>query len=336
LSHLQPAASVTVTVPARLHLGFLDLNGGLGRRFGSMGLAISGPRTRLTIASAARSDISGLESGRVQRYLEAMQDVLDLDAAHHVTIEEAIPAHAGLGSGTQLALAVAASVRRLHGLPLDMAGDAVRLARGARSGVGIGLFDRGGVVVDGGHGAHTRAAPVVSRLAFPEHWRVLVVLDPARQGAHGPDEGAAFATLPPFPDETAAHLCRLVLMKALPALAEHDVVIFGAAIKEMQQVLGAYFAPVQGGHRFTSPSVMACLDTLDEAGAYGVGQSSWGPTGFAFAPSPEEADRLARAARKHPSAKGLDIRVCAGLNRGADITARAAAETPEQEQPAGR
>ncbi len=25
--------------PARLHLGFLDLNGGLGRRFGSLGLA---------------------------------------------------------------------------------------------------------------------------------------------------------------------------------------------------------------------------------------------------------------------------------------------------------
>jgi beta-ribofuranosylaminobenzene 5'-phosphate synthase len=116
-----------------------------------------------------------------------------------------------------------------------------------------------------------------------------------------------------------------VLMQALPALAEHDVVIFGAAIREMQQVLGAYFAPVQGGSRFTSPDVMACLDALEAAGAYGVGQSSWGPTGFAFAPSPEEADRLARAAR-HPSAKGLDIRVCTGLNRGAEMTARAAAE----------
>jgi beta-ribofuranosylaminobenzene 5'-phosphate synthase len=191
-------------------------------------------------------------------------------------------------------------------------------------------------VVDGGHGAGTRAAPIVSRLAFPEHWRVLVVLDPAGQGAHGPDERAAFARLPPFPDQAAAHLCRLVLMQALPALAEHDVVMFGAAIREMQQVLGAYFAPAQGGSRFTSPDVLACLDALEAAGAHGVGQSSWGPTGFAFAPSPEEADRLARVARRHPSAKGLDIRVCTGLNRGADITARAPAEAPEQEQPAGR
>ena len=40
-------SSVTVTVPARLHFGFLDLNGGLGRRFGSIGLAISDLRTRI-------------------------------------------------------------------------------------------------------------------------------------------------------------------------------------------------------------------------------------------------------------------------------------------------
>jgi beta-ribofuranosylaminobenzene 5'-phosphate synthase len=333
LNHSAPASSVTVTVPARLHFGFLDLNGGLGRRFGSMGLALGGPRTRLTIRPAATTEISGAQGDRVTHYLAAMQDLLDLDAAHRVTIEEAIPAHAGLGSGTQLALAVAAGVRRLHGLPFDMAGDAVRLGRGARSGVGIGLFDRGGVVVDGGHGAGTRAAPIVSRLHFPEHWRVLVVLDPARQGAHGPDEAAAFAGLPVFSDQAAAHLCRLVLMQALPALAEHDLVMFGTAIREMQRVLGAYFAPAQGGSRFVSPLVMACLDALEDAGAHGVGQSSWGPTGFAFAPSPEEADRLARTARRHPSAKGLDIRVCTGLNRGADITARAAAE---QKQPAGR
>jgi predicted sugar kinase len=42
-------ARVTVTVPARLHLGFVDLNGELGRRFGSLGIAIDTPRTRLSL-----------------------------------------------------------------------------------------------------------------------------------------------------------------------------------------------------------------------------------------------------------------------------------------------
>jgi len=39
------SATIRVTAPARLHLGFLDLNGAIGRRFGSIGLAIDKPET---------------------------------------------------------------------------------------------------------------------------------------------------------------------------------------------------------------------------------------------------------------------------------------------------
>jgi beta-ribofuranosylaminobenzene 5'-phosphate synthase len=317
---------VTVSAPARLHLGFLDLNGGLGRKFGSIGLAIGNPRTRLTIGFARRGEIVGAESERVQSHLDTLQRSLGLEGAYRVEVADAIPAHAGLGSGTQLALALAAGVRRLHGLPLDLRGDAVRLRRGARSGVGVGLFAQGGLVVDGGHGASGGPAPIISRIPLPEHWRVLIVLDPARQGLHGAQEGEAFAALPPMPELAAATLCRLALMKLLPALVERDLPGFGAAVKEMQQLLGDHFAPMQGGSRFTSPHVGDCLEALDRAGAYGVGQSSWGPTGFAFAPSPGEADRLAMTARRYAGSAGLDIRICTGLNEGADISARITAD----------
>src|SRR5258708_15684104 len=47
-----PCEAVEVFAPARLHLGFLDLNGGLGRRFGSLGLTIDGIGTRLTVTRA--------------------------------------------------------------------------------------------------------------------------------------------------------------------------------------------------------------------------------------------------------------------------------------------
>lgn len=322
-----PAARcVTVTAPARLHLGFLDLNGALGRRFGSIGLAIDRPRTQLTVGFATQGEIVGPERERVQQHLDAMQRALGIHGPYRITIDEAIPAHAGLGSGTQLALAVAAGLRRLHGLPLDPRGDAVRLRRGARSGVGVGLFEQGGLVVDGGHGPATELAPIVSRMAFPPQWRVLIVLDPARQGLHGAHERDAFAALPLHATQSADRLCRLVLMQALPALAERDLASFGAAVKEIQQLLGDHFAPLQGGSRFTSTPVGACLQALDRAGASGVGQSSWGPTGFAFAASPGEAERLAALARQDPAGRGLDIRVCTGLNAGADITARMSAD----------
>jgi len=159
----------------------------------------------------------------------------------------------------------------------------------------------------------------VSHLAFPDRWRVIVVLDPMRRGIHGADEAAAFAKLPPFPAGDAARLCRLVIMKALPAVVDHDIVSFGSAIKELQACVGDYFATAQGGTRFTSTDVAAMLTALDREGAFGIGQSSWGPTGFAFAPTAEEADRLVHILRLHPCSRGLDIRVCAGFNRAAEI-----------------
>ena len=320
--------SVTVTVPARLHLGFLDLNGGLGRRFGSLGLAISTLRTRVMIRAAARTETTGPDSERAAGHLAAMLRLIGSDGAWRVSIEEAVPSHAGLGSGTQLALAIAAGLRRLHGLPLDPRGDAARLGRGARSGTGTALFAHGGFVVDGGRGPDDSVPPVISALSFPEPWRVLVVLDPSRQGMHGREEAAAFAALPAFPADDAAHLCRLVLMQVLPALAEGDLDTFGAAITELQASLGDHYAPVQGGSRFTSPDVGAVLDHLGRAGAVGIGQSSWGPTGFAFAASPDEAEWLARGARGVAAGRGLDIRICAGLNREAGIELGAAAGTP--------
>ena len=312
---------VTVSVPARLHLGFLDLDGGIGRRFGGIGVAISDLRTRIAIERASRMEIGGPESDRVARYIEAMRHELGVTGGHRVEILDAVPAHSGLGSGTQLALAVAAGMRRLHDLPLDVAGDAIRLDRGARSGAGVGLFHHGGVVVDGGRGAAMRPAPVIARMPVPDQWCILVILDPSRQGKHGAEESTAFENLPPFPGETAAHLCRLALMKALPSLAEHDLAGFGGAITELQARLGDYYAPAQGGSRFMSADVGAALDALADAGATGIGQSSWGPTGFAFAPSRADAERMAVLARRHPSARALDIRICVGLNRGAELVA---------------
>jgi beta-ribofuranosylaminobenzene 5'-phosphate synthase len=315
-------AEVLITIPARLHLGFLDLNGNLGRQFGGIGLAIGDFKTSLSIRRAKHTDIFGPECERVRQYVLSMERTLGQNGGHVVNVLQTVPAHSGLGSGTQLALAVASGMRRLHNLPLEVEEDALRLGRGARSGIGIGLFHRGGLVVDGGHSRQTRLAPIISHLPFPEHWRILVVLDPKRSGVYGHDEASAFATLAPMTEVDAAEICRLVLMKALPGLAEQDIVSFGAAIKELQSRLGNHFARAQGGSGFTSPAVASLLTALDAAGAHGIGQSSWGPTGFAFASSADEAERLADLAREHPTAKELVIRVCSGLNRGAKVVAR--------------
>jgi beta-RFAP synthase len=312
---------VSVSVPARLHLGFLDLNGGLGRKFGSIGLALDRPVTRITLRAARRTSVSGPDSARAQRCLATIIDALDLPGSYALEIDEAIPPHSGLGSGTQLALAIAAAMRRLNRLPLDVRGDAALLDRGARSGIGIALFSTGGVVVDGGRTPEGPPPPVVAHQPFPETWRILLMFDRDAIGVHGKQERDAFSTLPPFPAEDAAQLCRRVLMQALPALAERDIANFGAAIGEIQARLGDHFASVQGG-RYTSKRVEEAATFLAANGAHVCGQSSWGPTGFAFVESETEARRLAGLlARK----TGFEAEFARGNNTGAIIEQTAAA-----------
>ena len=310
--------SVTIRVPARLHLGFLDLNGDVGRRFGSVGLPLSEPETVVTLSRAAVTSVEGSEAARAERHLSALCLHLGIRSGHRLVVSQAIPSHAGLGSGTQIALAVAAALRTLHGLPLDMAGDAVLLARGARSGIGIAGFASGGVIVDAGRSDSGAPPPVVARLPFPEEWRVLLILDDAVEGLHGQDELKAFGSLPPFPATDAGEICRQVLMRLMPALVERDLAAFGAAVTTIQTIIGTHFAPAQGGV-FTSKRVEALARMLADAGAIGIGQSSWGPTGFAFAASEDEARRLVDTVG-HAVAPENEIRIVRGRNAGARIS----------------
>lgn len=310
--------SVTVHVPARLHLGFLDLNGGARRRFGSVGLPLSEPETIITLSRVGETTVEGPDSARAGEHLSVLSRHLGLRGNHRLVIERSIPPHAGLGSGTQIALGVSAALRTLHAMPLDTDGDAALLERGARSGVGIASFESGGVIIDAGKAESAHPPPVVARLPFPEEWRVLLILDKEESGLHGEDEIEAFRSLPLFHETAAGEICRRVLMGVMPALIERDLPAFGAAISAIQLLVGNHFAPAQGGV-FTSKRVEALATSLAHAGAVGIGQSSWGPTGFAFAPSQAAAVAMVDAVRERVP-EGTEIRIVQGRNSGATIT----------------
>ena len=315
---------VKVEANARLHLGFFDLNGGLGRRFGSLGLAIDQPTTKLSIARSAQPSCEGPEHQRVAKYIEIFCNAFRLPNTYAVNVQQAIPAHAGLGSGTQLALAVAAALRQLEGYAADATADAILLHRGARSGAGAALFCDGGLVVDGGHAeggasAAKNVPPIVTRLPFPDDWRIILVFDDHIESVHGEAERQAFAQLPVFSSADAGEICRSVLMQALPAAIERDLESFGAAIARIQRILGAYFAPAQGGSGFTSHRVGALMQKLGAEGAHGIGQSSWGPTAFAFAQNAAEADRLVERVAAAAAQSNLRLLVCRGANHGAVV-----------------
>jgi beta-ribofuranosylaminobenzene 5'-phosphate synthase len=318
--HALPAPSqIRVTAPARLHFGFVDLHGGLGRRFGSLGLAIDRPMVRMRVSRAAATEVSGPCAERVLRVLSALHQRYGIGPGMRVEIEESIPEHCGLGSGTQISLATAAAACALFGRAVPVPELARGLQRGARSGIGSGVFELGGFVVDGGRGSLDAPPPVISQLPFPEDWPVVLLFDPQLTGLHGESEAAAFQNLPRFPEHQAERLARVVLMKLLPALAEARLEEFGAALTDLQQTIGDHFAPAQGG-RYASRHVERSLQHLAGCGAAAYGQSSWGPTGFAIFGSQAAAEDAVEQLRSRQDRIGsLSIQIAHGCNGGAQI-----------------
>ncbi len=302
---------VWVESSARLHMGFIDLHGGLGRTFGSIGVALEEPRLTLEAGPAHQLTVEGPESERVLDYAEHfyahyLSGSLGRPGAQLRVIEK-IPPHVGLGSGTQLALAVGTALARLHGIDAAVFELAQVMGRGSRSSIGIGAFQRGGFLVDGGHSGETNApSPIIIQRCPPPDWRFVVVVPEIEQGLSGEEEDQAFFEMP---RPSAAHACqiaRLLVMKMLPALVEGDIVPFGEALTEIQRRVGDSFAPVQGG-RYANPMSARLIDYLLEQGALAAGQSSWGPTVYGLADNEAAASALEERVHGFPGDRAMTV-----------------------------
>jgi beta-RFAP synthase len=312
-----PVEGVRVRAPARLHFGVLDLRGMLGRRFGGMGAAVPAPALELEAERGDGYSASGPDAERAAGFARRYAEAVGLPGGARIRVTRAMPVHSGLGSGTQLALSVARALAELYGQPHDVATLARQVGRGARSGVGTWLFERGGFVLEGGRREGAGLAPLLTRLPMPESWRCVVAVPASSPGLSGDAEAEAFRTLPPPPEREVEHIAHLVLMQLLPALVEEDLADFGSALAEVQRVTGRWFAASQGGPFAPGPTAQL-IARFQDAGAAGVGQSSWGPAVYGLAGSDGAAERLAGIAEEEVGTTGLVVSG-AFANRGAVV-----------------
>ena len=310
---------VVVSTTARLHLGQLDLNGSLGRLYGGIGVAIEKPLLEVEAESSPDLVASGEQAGKAELLARRFLAFYGLGGGARLRVLGALPEHVGLGSGTQLALSIATALARLHGVDAPPSELAAAVNRGeSRSGIGLGAFEGGGFILDGGlqceagrragipPEAPVRAGasgsppvpvpPILFRHPFPEDWSFVVAIPQLPGGLSGQKESNAFSGLPPMPDEVSGRVCRLVIMQLLPALLEKDIRSFGRALTEIQVSVGTHFAPAQGGV-FSSPLSEELVDLFLNHGACGAGQSSWGPAVYGLAPDVSTANRLASTVR---------------------------------------
>jgi beta-ribofuranosylaminobenzene 5'-phosphate synthase len=325
---------IRVRAPSRLHFGLLSFSAAerwpntLGqevvaaRQFGGVGLMIDTPGLRLTARPAADWSAEGLLAERALAYARRFVQTLPARAVppQHLIIEQSAPEHMGLGAGTQLGLAVARALAEVAGAPLDEVELARRVGRGARSAVGIHGFARGGFLVEGGKHTAEAVAPLLMHLAFPESWRLVLVLPPWGRGRHGAEESEAFQSLASrrtVLSQTDA-LCRLVLLGLVPALLEQDLEAFGEALYDFNVRVGELFAPVQGG-TYAHARVADLVEFVRRQGVRGVGQSSWGPAVFVVVEDEERAADLAWRAREAFALRGPEVFAARGCSRGATL-----------------
>lgn len=319
--------SVRVQSGSRLHFGFLNLSLARERLYGGLGVAIEQP---VVSVSADPADELRCEDPEAESYARLSVDALGVSGAE-VTVESGPPRHAGLGSGTQLALAVHVAIARGYGYDPDVRAAAPALDRGGRSGVGVAAFERGGFAVDAGHPrarfttdrprrGEWSVPPVSVRHEVPENWRFVLLTPDVEAGRSGDSEDASMrATVKQADPDIADDIAVTVTGRLLPAIAAGDRKAFGAAVAEVDRLNGAWYADEQGG--VYRPPVGVLVDELDASPAVsGVGQSSWGPTVYGV------TDRAAAATAREAAETALatagvegQVQVVAPRNHGATV-----------------
>jgi beta-ribofuranosylaminobenzene 5'-phosphate synthase len=309
--------TIEVVTPSRLHLGLIDLNAGIGRMDGGLGIALEYPRFRL-VASRSRSIAAeGPGKGRVTSAVEKVLNHLGVRGGVRILVRESYPQHIGLGSGTQIALAAGCTAARLYGAELGPREVARLVGRGGTSGIGVAAFENGGFILDGGHSLKVKAdflpssasrappPPVLARHDFPD-WEIALLIPHKRAMYAGAREVDIFRKYCPIPLEEVRRLSHLILMKLLPALVERDINTFGEGLNNIQK-LGFKKIELQLQH----PRVRRLLSKAQEC-SYGAGMSSFGPVIYCL---PKDKEMLVE---KIPQ-KEADVVFTKARNAGAAV-----------------
>lgn len=271
----------------------VDMRGDLGRIHVSVGISIKKPNIILEVEKSDRLEFYGQRAERVREYAEKIMRYVGIKKSLKFNLVSDIPEHAGFGSGTQLALAVGASVSKIFNLNLNPENVAFILNRSRRSGVGVYAFKNGGFIVDGGH--RTAAPNHVPHLLFrsdvPEDWMFVVGLPKIKSGLSGIKEAEVFKKLEPPSKELVGEVSRIVLVQMIPAIIDRDIELFGEAMTGLDSMFGLYWERIQGG-RHTHPVIEEGINFLLDRGAYGAGQSSWGPAFYGLIKGEVKANKL--------------------------------------------
>ena len=242
-----------ISTPSRLHFTLIDMNGELGRVDGSLGLSIQHPGISFEFGPDDQTHVRGGgpdERELVLAEIAECSKILQVEPRIEISIRQMIPPHQGLGSGTQIRLAVLSALNHRFALEHPLSELGAMSTRGGTSGIGINAFRSGGLLLDGGHCVSaqkksfapsrfaTKAGqpPLLMRADFPGTWGIVLFIPSRHQGLSGQAELDFMLANTPIPLDEVQATSHIILMRLLPALREFDLEAFGTCVSAIQDV----------------------------------------------------------------------------------------------------
>lgn len=284
-----------IKAPSRIHMSLIDMNGSYRRVDGGIGLALQEPQFILEIQKTESgvtlefsdevTDEEAIEECRIKipEAAKAAMDHFNIDSGFHFIVHQTYPPHSGFGSGTQISISAAHLITETMGIEVESRELSSIVGRGGTSGIGTYTHDLGGFILDGGHSkeekplflpsgaSEAKPATLIARYDFPEEWNILIAIPEIEKHMEGDDEVDVFQTYCPLPKEEVEQVSHLILMNLVPFLIEKDIKNFGWSISQLQNV---GFNKLEHS---LDDSYLPTMKAIEDAGAYGVGISSFGP-----------------------------------------------------------
>jgi len=309
---------IEVETGARIHLGFYGIRPGY-REYGGLGIYVNGVGYRIVVEEHEHDLVRGCQAGRVTEIINEIRSQYRTTKHYLVEVQKCIPEHIGLGSTTQLKLALYTAILRLEGIVANLEDIAVKAGVGSISGVGFYGFKYGGLIVDSGRRQGNELVGLLARYEFPENWYIAVVAPATKRRVYGEVEKRYLMACSQVDESSYCRALEIVFRKLLPAVVEKNFADFVAGVEELDELTSTYFAAQKG--RFCCRESEAVAMALKEAGGEGIGQSSWGPTVYAFFKTRKAAENAIKHVREVLGSK-LDfyyMGVLSARNYGARI-----------------